>query len=75
MERGIRPQVHYIPVHHQPYYRKRYGELELPGADTYYGRCLSLPMFPSMSDRDVARVAEALMELVGASKKQSVAGQ
>ncbi len=69
--RGVGTQVHYIPVHRQPYYRERYGSLDLPGADAYYSRCLSLPMFPSMSDDDVTRVAEALTELAasGAGKK------
>jgi UDP-4-amino-4,6-dideoxy-N-acetyl-beta-L-altrosamine transaminase len=57
---GIGTQVHYIPVHHQPYYRTRYGGLRLPGAERYYARCLSLPLFPGMTDADVARVADAL---------------
>jgi UDP-4-amino-4,6-dideoxy-N-acetyl-beta-L-altrosamine transaminase len=58
--RGIGTQVHYIPVHRQPYYRSRYGEISLPGADAYYSRALSLPLFPSMTDTDVTRVTEAL---------------
>ncbi|NJO53475.1 MAG: UDP-4-amino-4,6-dideoxy-N-acetyl-beta-L-altrosamine transaminase [Bacteroidales bacterium] len=57
----IGTQVHYLPVHHQPYYRKRYGELTLSGADAYYARCLSIPLFPSMSDQDVERVVEGLL--------------
>lgn len=57
---GIGTQVHYLPVNRQPYYRTRYGEIVLPGADTYYARCLSLPLFPSMSEADVDRVADAL---------------
>ena len=58
--RGIGSQVHYIPVHSQPYYRDRYGELDLPGADAWYARCLSLPLFPAMTDKDVIRVVDAL---------------
>jgi dTDP-4-amino-4,6-dideoxygalactose transaminase len=60
--RGIGSQVHYIPVHRQPYYRRRYGEFELPGAEAWYARCLSLPLYPAMADEDVARVAEALAD-------------
>jgi dTDP-4-amino-4,6-dideoxygalactose transaminase len=60
--RGIGTQVHYIPVHRQPYYRARYGEQRLPGAEAYYARCLSLPLFPAMTDADVARVARALSD-------------
>jgi UDP-4-amino-4,6-dideoxy-N-acetyl-beta-L-altrosamine transaminase len=59
-EHGVGSQVHYIPVHLQPYYRGRYGALSLPGAESYYARCLSLPLFPGMADGDVERVAEAL---------------
>ncbi|MGE0734855.1 MAG: UDP-4-amino-4,6-dideoxy-N-acetyl-beta-L-altrosamine transaminase [Alphaproteobacteria bacterium] len=57
---GIGTQVHYIPVHRQPYYRRRYGALALPDADAYYARCLSLPLYPAMTDADAARVAAAL---------------
>jgi UDP-4-amino-4,6-dideoxy-N-acetyl-beta-L-altrosamine transaminase len=57
---GIGTQVHYIPVHRQPYYRRLIGELQLPGAMNYYCRTLSLPLFPGMADDDVARVVDAL---------------
>ena len=62
---GIGTQVHYIPVHEQPYYRGRYGRLELPGADAYYARALSLPLFPAMSDEDVDRVVGSLDRAAG----------
>lgn len=58
--RGIGTQVHYVPVHHQPYYRDRYGLADLPGADQFYGQCLSLPLYASMTDGDPIRVARAL---------------
>ncbi len=45
-ERGIGSQVHYLPLHLQPYYRERYGETALPGAERYYAGALSLPLFP-----------------------------
>jgi len=57
---GIGTQVHYIPVHTQPYWRARNGDLDLPGAKAWYDRCLSLPLFPGMADGDVGRVVEAL---------------
>jgi len=59
-ERGVGSQVLYIPVHRQPYWRERYGLVALPGADAYYARALSLPLFPTMRDEDVDRVVEAL---------------
>lgn len=61
--RGIGTQVHYIPVHRQPYYEGRYGAQDLPGAEVYYRSCLTLPLFVGMSEDDVARVCDALAEL------------
>lgn len=58
--KGVGSQVHYIPVHRQPYYQARYGALDLPGADAWYARCLTLPLYPGMADGDVDRVVEAL---------------
>lgn len=60
---GVGTQVHYLPVHHQPYYRRRYAGFSLPGADAYYARCLSIPFFPAMSDDDAMRVAQSLANL------------
>ena len=64
----IGTQVHYIPVHLQPYYRRRYGPLDLPGAEAYYDRCLTLPLFPTMADSDVDRVVDALATCVGPNR-------
>jgi UDP-4-amino-4,6-dideoxy-N-acetyl-beta-L-altrosamine transaminase len=58
---GIGTQVHYVPVHRQPYWVKRYGSLSLPGADAYYERCLSLPLFASMTQDDAERVVVTLV--------------
>ncbi len=65
-ERGVGSQVHYIPVHLHPVFRKRYGAIELPGAMAYYRRTLSLPLFPTMTDGDVERVVDVLRESIGA---------
>lgn len=67
--RNIGTQVHYLPVHRQPYYRSRYGELHLAGADAYYSSCLSLPLFPAMSDGDVARVVAAMSDILTVASK------
>jgi UDP-4-amino-4,6-dideoxy-N-acetyl-beta-L-altrosamine transaminase len=64
--RGIGSQVHYTPVHLQPYYVRRYGALDLPGANAYYARCLSIPFYPTLTDADAARVAGVFAELLGA---------
>jgi UDP-4-amino-4,6-dideoxy-N-acetyl-beta-L-altrosamine transaminase len=62
---GIGSQVHYYPVHRQPYYARRYGGFSLPGADRYYDHALSLPLFASMTNADVERVVGALGEILG----------
>jgi len=64
-DRGIGTQVHYIPVSSQPYYRRLYGDAALPGAEAYYARTLSLPLFPAMTDDDVERVATVLEDVLG----------
>lgn len=61
---GIGTQVHYTPVHMQLYYKRRYGEIDLLGAQSYYSRCLSIPFYPSMSNDDIERVAATLGRLV-----------
>ena len=55
---GIGTQVLYIPVHLQPWYRCSFGYApgKCPMAEAFYARALSLPLFPTMSDEDVAQV-------------------
>lgn len=64
-EGGIGTQVHYIPVTMQPYYRGRLDGAEFPGAESYYRRALTLPLFPGMADGDPARVVDALVSALG----------
>jgi UDP-4-amino-4,6-dideoxy-N-acetyl-beta-L-altrosamine transaminase len=50
-EHNILPQIHYIPTHLMPYYRQLGWEKgDLPYAETYYNRCISLPMFPKLTN-------------------------
>ncbi len=60
-EEGLRLQVHYIPVHTQPYYRSlgfRTGDF--PKAEEYYAHCISLPLHPGLSDADLGEIAQRL---------------
>ncbi len=51
---GIFAQIHYIPVHLMPYYRKQgWKEGDFPMAERYYSRCISIPMFPSMTEEEI----------------------
>jgi len=63
-ESGVGSQVHYIPLHRQPYFQRRMGNLILPGANGWYERELSLPLFPMMRDADIDRVVQALERAV-----------
>ena len=65
-EKGVGTQVHYIPVHTQPYYARKYGYAEgkCPVAEAYYRACLSLPLYPAMSDADVRQVIEAVQAVL-----------
>ena len=64
---GVGSQVHYIPVHTQPYYKNLYGELELPGADSYYQKCLSLPIHANMTEEDVVYIVDSIKVVIEAS--------
>lgn len=59
-EKGVGTQVHYLPVHRQPYYRNRYGVLDLPGADKYYSTIISLPLFPQLQEEEQNKVCDLL---------------
>ena len=63
--KNIYAQVHYIPVHQQPYYVSRYGKQSHSEAENYYRECLSIPMYQSLSDDDQAKVIEAIREFFG----------
>jgi UDP-4-amino-4,6-dideoxy-N-acetyl-beta-L-altrosamine transaminase len=74
---GIGVQVHYIPVHHQPYYRRLLGVLpgELPASEAFYAEALSLPCFPTLDPGAVDAVVSALGEaLVGEERHARHAG-
>jgi UDP-4-amino-4,6-dideoxy-N-acetyl-beta-L-altrosamine transaminase len=66
MEKGVGTQVHYIPVHLQPYYKELFGFKPgaYPEAEKYYEETLSLPLFPAMTDSDIKRVIEAVISLL-----------
>jgi len=61
---GVGTQVHYIPVHTQPFYKNNFGtkESDCPIAMEYYSKALSLPLYPSMSDEDQEYVISRIIE-------------
>jgi UDP-4-amino-4,6-dideoxy-N-acetyl-beta-L-altrosamine transaminase len=63
---NIGVNVHYIPVHLQPYYQKRFGYRrgDFPKAENYYSRVITLPIFPKMSDKDIDNVVKAVKKVI-----------
>lgn len=63
---GIGANVHYIPVHLHPFYRKQFGTKQglCPVAEASYKQILSLPMFPAMTDEEVDIVISAVKKAV-----------
>jgi UDP-4-amino-4,6-dideoxy-N-acetyl-beta-L-altrosamine transaminase len=70
-ERGIGVQVHYLPIHLQPYYQKNfgYGLGDLPEAERYLDGALSLPLYPAMTDEEVRRVIAEVARALGETAK------
>jgi UDP-4-amino-4,6-dideoxy-N-acetyl-beta-L-altrosamine transaminase len=51
--KGISCQIHYIPVHLQPYYRQfGWKQGDFPQAEAYYDTCISIPMFPTLTEEE-----------------------
>jgi dTDP-4-amino-4,6-dideoxygalactose transaminase len=64
-EKGLHLQVHYIPVHFQPYYRNLgFGPGMFPRAEAYYRKTISLPLYPALGDREVKRIAGIVRTIV-----------
>lgn len=60
--KNIFPQIHYIPAHLMPYYKMLgYKEGDLIFAEQYYSRCLSLPMYPGLTDEQQNYVIENIL--------------
>ena len=55
---GINLQVHYIPVHLQPFYKNKYGfkPSDFPKAENFYEKTVSIPIYPSLTDDEVKKV-------------------
>ncbi|MCS4133947.1 UDP-4-amino-4,6-dideoxy-N-acetyl-beta-L-altrosamine transaminase [Salinibacter ruber] len=67
---GIGVNVHYIPVHYHPFYRKNFntGEGLCPVAEAAYERILTLPVFPRMTEEDVSDTIRAVRKVVAGYK-------
>ncbi|HTT76014.1 MAG TPA: DegT/DnrJ/EryC1/StrS aminotransferase family protein [Candidatus Binataceae bacterium] len=70
-ERGVGTSVHCIPLNTMAFYQNRYGYRtgDFPVAEDVYSRCLSLPIFPAMSDEDAAYVIESVLTIARENRR------
>jgi UDP-4-amino-4,6-dideoxy-N-acetyl-beta-L-altrosamine transaminase len=65
-QNGIFAQVHYIPVHLMPYYQSfGWKQGDMPNAEEYYRHCLSLPMYPTLTEEDQQYIIEKIISFSG----------
>ena len=64
--RGIALQVHYIPIHLQPFYMKKYGFKfgDFPIVESFYKKEISLPIYPGLTEHQVEKVSSAIIEFL-----------
>ena len=64
-ENNVYAQVHYAPLHLMPYYQQLGNKKgDLPVVEEYYEHCLSLPMYPTLTDEEQGYVIEKVIEFV-----------
>ncbi len=69
-QRGIQTQVHYTPVYAHPFYRENFGTNwgDCCRSEQYYAQCLSIPLFPVMTDEEINKVISVIRKLVKSYK-------
>lgn len=65
-EQRIMGQVHYVPVHLQPYYKNNFGFKpgDCPAAEKFYEEEISIPLYPTLTDEDLKYISETIIETV-----------
>lgn len=59
-EKGVATGVHYLPIHLQPYYRRR-SRVTLPVAEKVWTQLLTLPLYPALTDEETRYVIESIL--------------
>jgi dTDP-4-amino-4,6-dideoxygalactose transaminase len=67
-EAKIGTSVHYVPIHHHPYYQRVLGvrSTDFPMTNSVYQGLVSLPLYTKMSAQDLQRVTDSVMRIVDA---------
>jgi len=64
-DKGIGVNIHYIPVHLQPFYRNLgFCEGDFPVSEKYYKEAISLPIFPSISEQEINKVVQSVKSVI-----------
>jgi dTDP-4-amino-4,6-dideoxygalactose transaminase len=66
-EKGIGTSVHYKPLHRMTYYRERYGlrPEDFPNTERIWKGCVSLPIYPTLSDEELVYICKSIREILG----------
>ena len=65
-ESGVGVQVHYIPIHCQPYYQKkfRFKLGDFPNAEEYYHKTITLPIYPGLAEKSQLEIIKLLRTIL-----------
>ena len=65
-KRGIKLQVHYIPIFLQPYYKKKYklNPKDFPNACNFYKKEVSLPIYPNLKKKEISLIVQSIFDLI-----------
>jgi dTDP-4-amino-4,6-dideoxygalactose transaminase len=71
---GVGTSVHFIPLHRHPFYVRQYGCVprDFPQAEDSYSRCLSLPIFPDLTEAQRERVVQSVLHVVEKNRKKTL---
>lgn len=61
---GIGVNVHYMPIHMHPYYKKNIKDITLPVSEKIYQQIITLPLFPTMTDKDIDDVIKGVNKVI-----------
>ncbi len=62
--KGINVNLHYIPIYLHPYHKNRYNKKEFLNANDYYNSAISIPMYPSIKNREIKQVISCLKKVI-----------
>jgi dTDP-4-amino-4,6-dideoxygalactose transaminase len=62
---GIMANVHYSPLHRNRFYSHLATDTGMPGSVEFFGRLLRLPLYPSLTDKEVQNVADSVIKVFG----------